>query len=80
MVEQSTVNRKVVGSNPTSGAKYLVVMPFKVTPVPIPNTMVKLLWADGTARAAVWESRLSLDSKDQRIFFDLFFMPFFTLG
>ena len=28
-----------------------------VTPVPIPNTEVKPLWADGTARAAVWESR-----------------------
>ena len=29
----------------------------EVTPVPIPNTEVKLLSADGTARAAVWESR-----------------------
>ncbi len=29
----------------------------RVTPVPIPNTEVKPLWADGTARAAVWESR-----------------------
>ena len=28
-----------------------------VTPVPIPNTEVKPLRADGTARAAVWESR-----------------------
>ena len=28
-----------------------------VTPVPIPNTEVKPLWADGTARVAVWESR-----------------------
>jgi hypothetical protein len=28
-----------------------------VTPVPIPNTEVKPLWANGTARAAVWESR-----------------------
>ena len=27
------------------------------TPVPIPNTEVKPLRADGTARAAVWESR-----------------------
>ena len=33
------------------------MMLFKVTPVPIPNTKVKLLEADGTARAAVWESR-----------------------
>ena len=29
----------------------------KVTPVPIPNTEVKLLWADGTAGATLWESR-----------------------
>ena len=28
-----------------------------VTPVPIPNTAVKPLCADGTARARVWESR-----------------------
>ena len=28
-----------------------------VTPVPIPNTAVKSLSADGTARATVWESR-----------------------
>ena len=29
----------------------------EVTPVPIPNTEVKLFSADGTARAAGWESR-----------------------
>ncbi len=29
----------------------------RVTPVPIPNTEVKPLSADGTARATVWESR-----------------------
>ena len=28
-------------------------------PVPIPNTVVKLLSPDGTARASVWESRTS---------------------
>ena len=28
-----------------------------VTPVPIPNTAVKPLSPDGTARASVWESR-----------------------
>ena len=27
------------------------------TPVPIPNTEVKTFCADGTARAAAWESR-----------------------
>ena len=31
----------------------------KVTPVPIPNTKVKLLSADGTARETVWKSRSS---------------------
>ena len=29
----------------------------EVTPVPIPNTEVKLFSADGTAWAAMWESR-----------------------
>ena len=29
----------------------------RVTPVPIPNTEVKPLWADGTAWVAMWESR-----------------------
>ncbi len=28
-----------------------------VTPVPIPNTMVKQITADGTARETVWESK-----------------------
>ena len=32
----------------------------KATPVPIPNTMVKLLSADGTARETVWKSRTLL--------------------
>ena len=31
----------------------------EVTPVPIPNTVVKLLSADDTWRAAAWESRTS---------------------
>ena len=29
----------------------------RVTPVPIPNTEVKPLGADGTARETAWESR-----------------------
>ena len=33
------------------------MMFFRVTPVPIPNTTVKPLEADGTARETVWESR-----------------------
>ena len=32
----------------------------EVTPDPIPNSEVKLLGADGTAREAVWESRKPL--------------------
>jgi len=31
----------------------------RVTPVPIPNTEVKPVGADGTARETVWESRKS---------------------
>ena len=31
----------------------------EATPDPIPNSEVKLLGADGTAREAVWESRTS---------------------
>ena len=33
-------------------------MALRVTPVPIPNTKVKPYRADGTAGAALWESRL----------------------
>ena len=33
------------------------------TPVPIPNTMVKTLAADGTALVTVWESRWLPDHK-----------------
>ncbi len=33
----------------------------EVTPVPIPNTAVKLFSADGTAWATVWESRTPPD-------------------
>ena len=34
-----------------------------VTPVPIPNTMVKTQAADGTILETVWESRWLPDSK-----------------
>ena len=43
----------------TKTFKHLVMMFFRVTPVPIPNTTVKPLEADGTARETVWESRWS---------------------
>jgi hypothetical protein len=36
----------------------------KATPVPIPNTMVKLLSADGTARETEWKSRTLLGHLD----------------
>ena len=36
---------------------FLVAMRVGVTPVPIPNTMVKTQAADGTALETVWESR-----------------------
>ena len=36
---------------------FLVAMRLGVTPVPIPNTMVKPQTADGTALETVWESR-----------------------
>ena len=36
---------------------FSVAMRLGVTPVPIPNTMVKTQAADGTALETVWESR-----------------------
>ena len=36
---------------------FLVAMRLGVTPVPIPNTMVKTQAADGTALETMWESR-----------------------
>ena len=39
----------------------------RATPVPIPNTEVKSFSADGTARAAVWESRTRPDSYSRRL-------------
>ena len=41
----------------TEFAKFLVAMRYGVTPVPIPNTMVKTITADDTALETVWESR-----------------------
>ena len=41
----------------SSNLNFLVAMRLGVTPVPIPNTMVKTLAADGTALETVWESR-----------------------
>src|SRR5229473_5835029 len=41
----------------TPGAKHAGGHRSRVTPVPIPNTEVKLATADGTAWETVWESR-----------------------
>ena len=38
--------------------KMVVSMPDRVTPVLIPNTEAKPIWADGTAGYYWWESRL----------------------
>ena len=46
---------------------YLVIMALRVTPVPIPNTKVKPYRADGTAGAALWESRLLPDQKNTKL-------------
>ena len=51
----------------------------KVTPVPIPNTKVKLQSADGTALETVWKSR-SLPGKNKTlrnflVFFCLYVKP-----
>ena len=40
-----------------------------VTPVPIPNTMVKTQAADGTALETVWESRWLPDLKKENWFY-----------
>ena len=47
----------------------------KVTPVPIPNTTVKLHSADGTARETVWESRSSPgNSKNTKHMLGVFYL------
>jgi hypothetical protein len=60
MAEHSAVNRRVGGSSPLHGANISSDDGEKATPVPIPNTMVKLLSADGTAWETKWKSRTLL--------------------
>ena len=48
---------------------FLVAMRLGVTPVPIPNTMVKTQAADGTALETVWESRWLPDLKKENWFY-----------
>ena len=46
--------------------KVSVAMRLGVTPVPIPNTMVKTQAADGTALETVWESRWLPNLKEKK--------------
>ena len=58
MAEQLTCNQQVVGSTPIQLQIRLCGYYSKEdTPVPIPNTEVKLLSADGTWWATAWESK-----------------------
>ena len=52
--------------------KYLVIMALRVTPLPIPNRLVKPYRADGTAGAALWKSRL-LPGQYKRNYFSFVF-------
>src|SRR5437899_11888128 len=64
---RSPLPKKVLSQIPISDLKSAIRNPKsnrfsgggveRVTPVPIPNTEVKPLGADGTARATAWESR-----------------------
>ena len=53
----------------------------EVTPVPIPNTAVKLFSADGTAWATVWESRTPPDFffNPKSLMTSGFFIPEFSM-
>ena len=44
------------------------------TPVPIPNTVVKLIYADNTWLATAWEDRTMPTSKTELIFFSSVFL------
>ena len=48
-------------------SKLPVAMRLGVTPVPIPNTMVKTQAADGTILETVWESRWLPDSLEKQL-------------
>ena len=54
---QSNCQEIIRPSLTTEAKRFLGGYAEGVTPVPIPNTEVKPLWADDTARVAVWESR-----------------------
>ena len=56
------------------------MMFFRVTPVPIPNTTVKPLEADGTARETVWESRWSLGKIKLELKFKLFYFVIYIIS
>ena len=47
-----------------SNWRFLAAMRLGVTPVPIPNTMVKPQAADGTTLVTMWESRWPPNQRD----------------
>ena len=51
----------------------------KVTPLPIPNRIVKLYYADGTARETVWESRKSPNNLFTRSYYNEICSSFFLV-
>ena len=51
----------------------------EVTPVPIPNTVVKLCSADDTWWEAAWESRSSPEHKKSKSYDLLFCVPFYSI-
>ena len=51
------IYERTSGRHAAETTKFLVAMRLWETPVPIPNTMVKTMTADGTILETVWESR-----------------------
>ena len=61
---QTSANETATKSSANSASKKSGDYSREATPVPISNTVVKLLCADDTWRAAAWESRTSPVWKD----------------
>ena len=51
----------------------------RATPVPIPNTVVKSLSADGTARGTLWESRTLPGFSTKKGSYDSIITPLFCV-
>ena len=90
LAEHAAVNRRVVGSSPTGGAKSgrISVLPDSFLklicgvyyggdpPVPIPNTVVKPVRAEDTWRAASRENRSMPQQKSSDKMSELLFLSF----